>query len=268
MTEGGFEIVEGSPESSIILHVPHSSRLIPDQVRRDLLLSDIELEDELNEVTDTLTDQIALHAVKKLPSALPQPWLFINRLSRFVIDPERFPDEREIMNKVGMGAVYLKTTTGKQLRPESFNTSQLLETYFHPYSHALSELVDGALDRTGAALIIDVHSYRANQHQNAVNHGQRRPAMCIGTDEFHTPDWLTQLFRVEFSKTGDCYENEPYAGTYVPLKFYRKDSRVHSIMMETRADTYLDQSLKAHGGLELLSGALASVISGAHARRV
>jgi hypothetical protein len=38
-------------------------------------------------------------------------------------------------------------------------------------------------------------------------------------------------------------------------------------MMETRADTFLDESLKAHGGLELLSGALAAVISGAHARR-
>lgn len=267
MSELSFEIIEGSHQSPVILHVPHSSRVIPPQVRAHLLLSDSELEEELNEITDTLTDRIAERAAQKLAPNVPQPWFFINRMSRFVIDPERFPDEREIMNRVGMGAVYQRTSTGKQLRPEGFDSSQLLESYFHPYARSLSELVDTVLERTGSALIIDVHSYRARQHQNAVNHGQRRPAMCIGTDEFHTPDWLTELFHLEFSKSGDCYENEPYAGTYVPLKFYRNDSRVHSIMMETRADTFLDESLKAHGGLELLSGALAAVISGAHARR-
>lgn len=264
MSERSFEIVEGSHESPVILHVPHSSRFIPAQVRSELLLNDSEVEQELDEMTDTLTDHIALLAAQKVSANTPQPWLFINRMSRLVMDPERFPDEREIMNKVGMGAVYQKTASGKQLRPEDCDSSQLLETYFYPYSHALSDLVGNALERTGSAVIIDVHSYRAGQHPNAVNHGQRRPAMCIGTDAFHTPDWLTEIFRGEFSKTGDCYENEPYAGTYVPLKYYQSDTRVRSIMMETRADTFLDENLHPHGGVEVLSSALAEVIGKLH----
>ena len=85
--------------------------------------------------------------------------------------------------------------------------------------------------------------------------------MCIGTDEFHTADWLTGIFRAEFSKLGDCFENEPYAGTYVPLKYYRKDRRVQSIMMETRADTYLESDLRPNSGLDRISTALASVIN-------
>lgn len=261
MSKQGFEIFAGSPESSVILHVPHSSRTIPAEVRSGIFLDDATLRTELDQVTDTLTDKIAFLAISKLVSRIPRPWLFVNSLSRFVIDPERFPDDREIMNTVGMGAVYEKTASGKRLRAENFDRTQLLNRYFYPYAQGFTELVENILDGTGTALIIDVHSYGAEQHPNAVNHGQRRPAMCIGTDEFHTADWLTEIFRAEFSKLGDCFENEPYAGTYVPLKYYRKDRRVQSIMMETRADTYLESDLRPNSGLDRISTALASVIN-------
>ncbi|MBU3692505.1 MAG: N-formylglutamate amidohydrolase [Candidatus Nanopelagicaceae bacterium] len=259
-----FEIIPGSAESSVILHVPHSSRFIPSEVLTDFLISGEQLEKELDEITDTLTDQVAVRAVEKLDQNFPRPWLFINRASRFVIDPERFPDERELMNRVGMGAVYTKTASGAQLRKSDFEKGALLERYFHPYSLALADLVADSLVRTERAAIIDVHSYRANQHPNAVNHGQRRPEMCIGTDAFHTPQWLRDIFYEVFGSIGECFENEPYAGTYVPLDFYQKDARVFSIMMETRADTFLDADLKPHEGFDAITDALSRVISRVH----
>lgn len=262
MSQASFEVIAGSQDSKIILHVPHSSRFIPKEVREDMLLSDEQLSKELDEITDTLTDAIALEAVKKLPSDLPKPWLFINRTSRFVIDPERFPDEREIMNQVGMGAVYTKTTSGAQLRPSNFDPSPLLEKYFHPYSAALRVLFEDRLAKLDTAVLIDVHSYRAHQHPNAVNHGQKRPAMCVGTDSFHTPNWLSQLFYDAFGRLGDCFENEPYSGTYVPLSVYKQNPAALSIMMETRADTFLDENLRPHHGFDSISSALAQVIAG------
>ena len=63
-------------------------------MKLDLLLREVELEAELDEVTDTKTDELAFDALEKLADKIPTPTLFINRLSRFVIDPERFPDER------------------------------------------------------------------------------------------------------------------------------------------------------------------------------
>ena len=260
MTQGSFEVIAGAQDSKVILHVPHSSRFIPDEVRKDLLLTDEQLAEELDEITDTLTDALALDAISKLPTGLPKPWLFINRTSRFVIDPERFPDEREIMNQVGMGAVYTKTTSGAQLRSKDFDPKQLLEKYFHPYATAFTELTRRRVNDVGQVVIIDVHSYRANQHPNAVNHGQKRPAMCIGTDSFHTPSWLIALFQKEFGALGDCFENEPYAGTYVPLEFYQSDKRVSSIMMETRANTFLDDNLSIHAGFDDITSALKNIL--------
>jgi N-formylglutamate amidohydrolase len=182
-----------------------------------------------------------------------------------VIDPERFPDDREVMNKVGMGAVYSKGTSGEQLRAADFNSGDLLERYFHPYSIALSNLVSERLSKTGYALIIDVHSYRPQQHPNAINHGQMRPSICMGTDKFHTPDWLKTLFLKEFKVLGECLENQPYSGSYIPLEFFERDERVWSVMLEARSDTFLDYALKPHQGLAEISGALARFISSAQA---
>lgn len=260
MITEGFSLIEGSSNSGILIHVPHSSRTIPEEVRRDLLLSEAELELELDLITDSKTDELAYSALAKVSGEIPTPTLFVNQLSRFVIDPERFPDEREVMNEVGMGAVYRKTSSGAQLRLEEFDERQLLKRYFDPYAEALGAAVASILDRAGKAVIIDLHSYRASQHPNAINHGQRRPAICIGTDPFHTPSWLVEIFREEFGEIGDWFENQPYAGTYVPLTFYGKEPRVASIMMETRADTFLDETLQKHQGFERVSRALAKVL--------
>jgi predicted N-formylglutamate amidohydrolase len=254
-----FAIIAGDPASKVILHVPHSARFIPADVQSELLLNEEELLEELNSMTDSRTDEIALSAAEKSPI---KPWLFINRFSRLVIDPERFPDDREIMNKVGMGAVYRKTSTGQHLRSDDFSGEQaLLENYFHPYAKALEELVTSRLESCGSVTIVDVHSYRPEQQVNAVNHGQKRPAMCIGTDKFHTPKNLIDVAIASFSSLGDVYENEPYAGTYVPLKFYGVDDRVRSIMMETRANTFLDDSYNFHVGVDQVINGLAALIS-------
>ncbi|CAB4893310.1 unannotated protein [freshwater metagenome] len=253
-----FEIIPGDPASSVILHVPHAARFIPVDVRSEILLDDAQLLTELNSMTDSRTDEIALAATEK--SAV-KPWLFINRFSRLVIDPERFPDDREIMNKVGMGAVYRKTSQGRDLRSTHFTGEKaLLDNYFYPYALALEELVASRLEAIGSTTIIDVHSYRPEQHENAVNHGQKRPAICIGTDEFHTPKSLIDAAIQSFQSVGDIYENQPYAGTYVPLKFYGLDTRVNSVMMEVRADTFINDAYDFHTGADLVIDGLGALI--------
>ena len=253
---GGFAITEG--DIPVILHVPHSSRNIPPEIRSAILLDDISLNLELDEMTDSHTDIVARNATADL---VKKPWIFENKLSRLVIDPERFPDEREVMNQVGMGAVYLKTSTGEDLRSSDFDSKPLIDQYFKPYAKAFTDLVGNLLDKHKTVFIIDVHSYRVKQHPNAVNHGQARPPICLGTDSFHTPIWLAQLAKDCFSTVGEVIENQPYAGTYVPLDFYEQDDRVLSVMLECRADQFLDEKLQPHAGLTKVASALALLIS-------
>lgn len=234
-----FEVVPGDPNSSVLLHVPHSSTRIPDGVRAAIVLDDDALAVELLRMTDAHTDRIALTAAAAVS---PRPWVFVNRMSRLVVDPERFPDGREEMLAVGMGAVYTRTSDGDLLRqPDLPAETRLVSTYFEPYAAAMTNLVGGRLAATGRALIVDVHSYPTNALAYELHAGFRRPALCIGQDPFHTTHFLVEAARQAFDSVGDSVVNEPFAGAYVPTRWHVLDRRVSAIMLEIRRDAYMNE---------------------------
>ncbi len=50
-----FELLPGAEGSPVILHVPHSAREIPPEVRAGILLDDRALERELDHIVDAIT---------------------------------------------------------------------------------------------------------------------------------------------------------------------------------------------------------------------
>lgn len=94
----------------MILHIPHSSRLVPEQMRGQFVLSDKELEIELTRMTDAFTDELF---------AMPRTVVIKFPISRLIVDVERFEnDADEPMSKVGMGKIPMKTSHGERLRRE------------------------------------------------------------------------------------------------------------------------------------------------------
>ncbi|QNP66351.1 N-formylglutamate amidohydrolase [Streptomyces genisteinicus] len=254
----GFRLLTGDPDSPVVLHVPHASRTVPDDVRRDIALDGPALHRELDHITDAWTDEIAAGAAA---DAAVRPWRFVNRLSRLVVDPERFPDEREEMLAAGMGAVYTRTTHGETLRPGDFDGRALVARYFTPYAQALEEAVDERLAATGRAVVLDVHSYPTVPLPYELHGEGPRPPVCLGTDSFHTPQELVAAAREAFAEFGGTGLDSPFAGTYVPLKHYGKDSRVTALMVEIRRDVYMSEPGGAPGpGLGALAAALARLV--------
>jgi N-formylglutamate deformylase len=253
-----FEFLPGADDSPVILHVPHSAREIPGAVRAGLLLDDAALERELNHITDAHTAELA-EAAAGLAGL--RPWRFVNRLSRLVVDPERFPDEREEMLAVGMGAVYTRTTHRAALRPADSDPGPLIERYFRPYARAMTEAVAGRLAATGRAVVIDVHSYPTEALPYELHGAGPRPPVCVGTDAFHTPPELAEPARKAFAVCGETGLNSPFAGAYVPLEFYGRQTRVHALMVEIRRDTYMTEPGGPAGpGLLRLASALAALV--------
>jgi len=226
-------IVPGAPTSPVLIHLPHAATEIPEPVRRDLLLDDTELAAELAAMTDSGTEQVGRLAAGL---ARTRPWLAINRFSRLVVDPERFPDEREEMLRVGMGAVYTRTSARRPLRDQQGDFGDLLDTYYRPYGEAIADLVDARLVAAGRAIILDLHSYPRDPLRYELHPDRRRPMTCIGTDAFHTPDPLRAAVRDAFAPLGSVAYDEPFAGCYIPLRQYRKTLRVTGAMIELRRD--------------------------------
>jgi N-formylglutamate amidohydrolase len=254
-----FRLVPGAAGSPVILHVPHASTLVNADVRRHIRLTDAALAEELAHLTDAHTDTLAARTVALTAH---KPSLFVNLLSRLVVDPERFPDDREEMSAVGMGAVYTHTSHGKRMRVEDpSHFSHLLATYYHPYTAAMTSTVDGVLAATGRAIVIDVHSYPSRALPYELHADRPRPAICLGTDPSHTPPGLLAAAREAFAPCGRIAENAPFAGCYVPLKHYGREPAVTAIMIEIRRDLYMMEPGGAPAaGLEPLAAALARLV--------
>ncbi|MGC9379990.1 N-formylglutamate amidohydrolase [Streptomyces sp. MH13] len=253
-----FRIVPGAPASPVILHVPHSAREIPADVRPGIALDDAALERELDHITDSHTARIA-EAAAGLAGLTP--WRFVNRMSRLVVDPERFPDEREEMTAVGMGAVYTRTSHREVLRPDDTDPEPLVERYFRPYARAMTEAVASRLAATGRAVIIDVHSYPTEPLPYELHGEGPRPPVCLGTDGFHTPSELLAAAREAFAPCGETGLDSPFSGAYVPLDFYGKRQEVGALMVEIRRDTYMTEPGGPAGpGLSRLAASLAALV--------
>ncbi|SBV02668.1 N-formylglutamate amidohydrolase [Streptomyces sp. Ncost-T6T-1] len=262
-----FTLTPGDADSPVLLHVPHGSRHIPRHVRKGIVLDDTALGLELDHITDAHTAELAAAAAKLAPVA---PWRFVNNLSRLVVDPERFPDEREEMLAVGMGAVYTRTTHREPLRPPEDDPTPLLDAYFHPYAAAMTEAVEARIAAAGRAVIIDVHSYPTAPLPYELHGTGPRPPVCLGTDPFHTPPELLAAAETAF---GDRFGHDgighdtPFVGTYVPLRHYGADRRVTALMIEIRRDTYMTEPGGPAGpGLETLAEALAELVGSVTAR--
>ncbi|HEY9314936.1 N-formylglutamate amidohydrolase [Williamsia sp.] len=252
-----FTVLPGDEGCPVVIHVPHSSRLIPPGIRADLMLTDEELADELDEATDTATDEIALAA---LTHVRVRPTIVINHLSRLVIDPERFRDG-DRAEAFGRGAVYTRTCSGALLRAEPYTRrAELLDAYFRPYADAVTDAVENRLNACGRAIVIDLHSY-PEKPSAFEDSSAPRPPLCIGTDPRHSPGWLIAAARGAFASLGEIAENTPYSGTYVPLRYYGVDDWVSSVMIELRRDTYLTDPAAPHpGSIAQLGRSLAVLI--------
>ncbi len=223
----------------MIIHIPHASGHIPDAVRKPFVLDDAALADEQLRLTDEYTDELF---------DLPQARTICFPLSRLAVDVERFPDdEQEPMSRVGMGRFYMKTADGRALRRAlTAEEYRLLAGYYAAHHQRLAEAVEEELNEKGRSLIIDGHSFPGTPLPCDQNQSIPRPDICIGTDDFHTPDDLIQsVFQCLENEGFSLAVNRPYSGTLVPLKFYRKDPRVSSIMIEVNRRLYMNEQTGA-----------------------
>lgn len=235
-----FDIVpQMTGVAPVIGHVPHASTVIPEDLRAELLITDDELEAELTRMTDWYTDDLFAWLTDHGAT------LFVNRLSRFVFDPERFvDDDREPATAMGQGVVYTRTTDGRPLRePDQGLRARRIEELYRPYHAALDTVVHQVLEAFGTCTLLDCHSFASRPLPSELDQQPDRPDICIGTDVVHTPAELADAMAEAFASEGfRVGRDSPFSGTFVPSGFYGRDPRVRSVMIEVRRGLYIDEA--------------------------
>ncbi|WP_192575790.1 N-formylglutamate amidohydrolase [Agrococcus sediminis] len=219
----------------MILHAPHGSMRIPPAFRGHFVIDDAALERELLALTDHGVDRMVRRALESCDASA-----VIAGVSRLVVDVERFPGDEEEMNAVGMGVLYTHGAWRERIREVPDEARAELMGHFECYSFGIGQLVDRALEQHGRAVIVDVHSYASRPLPYELHAGDQRPPLCVGHDERHMTHSLLGHVRDAFRDL-EQVDNEPFAGSYVPLKHFGLDSRVQSVMLELRRDHYMDE---------------------------
>lgn len=229
-----FSIHRGT--EPVILHAPHGGTHIPAVERELFRIEGTRMNEEILNMTDWFTEILA-------DDANLGGNVMTNHLSRLVFDPERFPDEREEMESVGMGFAYTHGYNREHIRTLSPSERQrIFETYYQPYTNAFSNLVNDVLHEHGRVSIIDVHSYAKNPLPYELNGESDRPEICIGMEDMHfNPEMLAEVLE-RVGKDFEVALNTPFSGSYVPLEHYGKNREVSSLMVEIRRDVYMDEA--------------------------
>lgn len=221
----------------VILHIPHSSCLVPAEEMDLYTVSADTLAAENLRLADLHTETLY-----DLPGAARA----VFPVSRFCVDAERFSDDAmENMAGRGMGALYTHGTDLAPIRPviPPERRERLLRQYYWPHHNMLDDLAQVRLDTFGHCLVIDCHSYPSVALPYELeNRLLPRPEIGIGTDGFHTPPALARAMESVFSTLG--YQvglDTPFTGALVPNRFYGRDKRLCSIMIEVRKDLYMDE---------------------------
>lgn len=234
-----FEVLNAEPNLPIVANIPHSSAVVPIECREALVLSDAELAAEHGAIVDWFTDELYSPVVEAGGAAV------VSRVSRLIVDTERFDDDtREPMVERGMGVIYEQTTAQRILRaaPSGAERERLLDSFYHPYHAALTRLCRDAIDRFGWCLLLDCHSFPAQSLPYERDRSLSRPQMCLGTDPRHSPEPLVTLLEAVTASFGWSYaRNTPFAGTVVPLPLYG-DRRIFSVMIEFNRALYMDEA--------------------------
>lgn len=216
----------------LILHIPHSSITIPNYT--GYTQANKIVKKEILKLTDWHTDDLFSGTEDDIVKA---------DFSRIFCDVERFrDDEDEIMSQYGMGTLYEKTDDGQIMRVVSPELkTEILMKYYDKHHRKLNQIVNKHLLTFGKALIVDCHSYSDIPFVRDLNQDNNRPHFCIGTDTFHTPDYLIEASLKFFEERNYSVGlDTPYSGSIVPMEHYKKNKNVQSIMLEINRKLYLN----------------------------
>lgn len=146
------------------------------------------------------------------------------------------------MTSKGMWIIYENDSNLKKIKNiRKKDTKYIINKYYNYHHFLLEEKVNNILKINNTPIIIDCHSFCNNPLPYELIKDKIRPDICIGTDSYHTPIKLIEIYKDFLEKKGYLvYINNPFNGTIVPLKYYQ-DKRIISIMIEINKKLYCNE---------------------------
>lgn len=232
-----FEIRQGA--TPMLVHTPHAGRLVPDGFDRTRLTDPAMFDQTCEQVRDRHADTLGLMIAARLDATI-----MLDHTTRMWCDPERYPDDREEMNKAGMGVIPTRDIDGHPLykpgqAPGMRERGQRFRLLYTPWHRMLQAQCRTMLDTYGRCTIIDVHTHPREPRPFEPHADQPRAQTIIG----HNNDPASRAIGARaaallMGRGLTVGVNTAHRGAITPDGIH--DIRLASIMVETRWDTAAD----------------------------
>ena len=191
-----------SKDHNLLVHVPHASTYIPENLRKDFIVENDLIDKESNISADLYTEQLARQA-------WPLATIIEAKISRIVLDVERYEDDsKEIMAQFGRGMIYTKSHDGKKIRDKvsQEKRQKLIDQYYAPHWKKLRDSAKGKV-------LIDLHSYPVEPWSIELRPNNGRPEIDLGFTEELTPTkWVKSITNHFENLDFEVGHNTPYSG--------------------------------------------------------
>jgi formiminoglutamase len=194
----------------ILISIPHGGHFIPESLKKNVMLSSVDLLDDSDAFTQDIYD-IGNHAEHVFKADIARAIIDLNRSLDQL--PPKFPD----------GVIKSHTCYGKQIyqkgmEPDQNLINQLIQSYYLPYHDQIKKTL---INPNKIALALDCHSMAAIGPEIAKDKGEKRPLMCLGNA------WGKTCSEQLITKLSDCFcrsfgfqphdikINKPFAGGYI-----------------------------------------------------
>lgn len=237
----------------IVLASPHSGR---DYSRDFLALVEVP-EGELRRAEDAFVDRLLSAApdlgVPLLAAEFPRSRVDVNR-EALELDPEMFDGQlpaeantRSPRVAAGLGSIPKLSAGGRPIYRRLLPVADalaMIERFWRPYHHALSQLVRTAQASFGVALLLDCHSMPSAGGVGDGAGGETLADIVLGDVWGQSCDpLLVECAESYLAARGYAVvRNAPYAGGYTTRHYGRPGNGVHALQIEINRALYLDEA--------------------------
>lgn len=228
----------------VLVEVPHAGLQIPELLRDQILAN----EETLRRDADLYVDELYAHAPDVGAALLTA------RLSRYVVDLNRAPDDVELgllddgaTGRLGQprGVVWRVTTDGRPALRTPLDAASLgerLELYHAPYHARLREELEHMRARYGYAVLLAGHSMPSAVRRGA-REIERRADIVPGSLGASSADRrVVEVVDQHFRAAGlSVRHDDPYRGGFTTAHYGRPEQRQHAIQIEINRALYMDE---------------------------
>ena len=257
----------------VVFASPHSGHHYPAVFRQASRLDPLTLRRSEDAFIDEIYETAPKHGAPLLKARFPRAYVDPNR-EPWELDPNMFSEPLpEYVNsesprvKGGLGTVARVVTNGEDIYRQFLDFEEVrhrIETYYVPYHAMLTKLVDEALERFGACVVIDCHSMPSIGGPMDRDPGFRRVDMVLG--DCHgaacAPDIAVAVKTALEDQGFAVTRNAPYAGGFTTHHWGRPSQGIHALQIEINRVLYMNEArIERTDGLNALKNKMDSVIA-------